>query len=74
MIIDRTGWTWEYVDEQMDIPRLIEMNRYWRAHPPVREMVQAYLGIEIRDDRDAGGSQGDVDGLIALFGGIGGRI
>ena len=50
------------------------MNRYWRMHPPLREMVQAYLGIEINMD-DGGQHAGqDLDGLIALFGGIGGSL
>ena len=31
----------------MDIPRLYALRRYWAQHPPLREMVQAYLGIKI---------------------------
>ena len=31
----------------MDVPRLVAMNRFWRTNPPLREMVQAYLGIKI---------------------------
>ena len=30
----------------MDIPRLYALRRYWAQHPPLREMVQAYLGIK----------------------------
>ena len=30
----------------MDIPRLYALRRYWARHPPLREMVQAYLGIK----------------------------
>jgi len=73
LIIDRTGWSWEYIDDQMDIPRLLKMNRYWRTNPPVREMVQAYLGIAADDDKPAR-QDSNVDELIALFGGIGGKI
>jgi hypothetical protein len=59
----------------MDIPRLLKMNRYWHTNPPVREMVQAYLGIEINTDDDKPTRQdNDLDGLIALFGGIGGSL
>jgi hypothetical protein len=59
----------------MDIPRLLKMNRYWHTNPPVREMVQAYLGIEINTDDDKQARQdNDLDGLIALFGGIGGSL
>jgi hypothetical protein len=45
-VIEHTGWTWEYVDWNMDLPRLFSMSRYWRKHPSVRAMVQAYLGIK----------------------------
>lgn len=59
----------------MDVPRLLKMNRYWRTNPPVREMVQAYLGIEIAGDDDKPTRQdSNVDELIAIFGGIGGKI
>ena len=60
----------------MDIPKLLKMNQYWRAHPPLREMVQAYLGIEIGadDGRAVARQDNDMDGLIALFGGIGGSL
>ena len=58
----------------MDIPRLLKMNRYWRTHPPLREMVQAYLGIEPDADDDRQGAGQDLDGLIAIFGGIGGNL
>ena len=74
MVIDRTGWSWEYVDDHMDIPRLLRMNRYWRLHPPLREMVQAYLGIEPDADGDRQDAGQDLNGLIALFGGIGGSL
>lgn len=59
----------------MDIPRLLKMNRYWHTNPPVREMIQAYLGIEITSDDDKPARQdSNVDELIAIFGGIGGKI
>lgn len=43
-----TGWTWDYVAESMDIPRLKKMQHYWQDNPPVHVMVAAYLGIKKR--------------------------
>lgn len=39
-----TGWTWEYIDEFVTIPRLLEMSAYWRKSPPLHELVAAFVG------------------------------
>jgi hypothetical protein len=39
------GWTWEYVDQHMTLPRLSILNRYWKKHPPVHCMLAMYFGI-----------------------------
>jgi len=44
-IIACTGWTWEYIDDHMTIPRLLLMNDYWQQSPPLHTMVAAYFGI-----------------------------
>ncbi len=31
----RTGWSWEYIDDYMTIPRLEALNRHWGQFPPV---------------------------------------
>jgi len=48
-----TGWTWEYVWENMTLRRLEVMNRLWKDCPPpnislakVSAMIAAFLGIE----------------------------
>lgn len=41
-----TGWTWDYIAEHVDLPRLAALNTYWDNHPPVHVMVAAYLGIK----------------------------
>lgn len=45
-----TGWTWDYVTEHVDLPRLEALNRYWAGHPPVHVMVAAYFGIKPEDE------------------------
>ena len=29
------GWTWEYIDESMTLPRLNALTRHWTEFPPV---------------------------------------
>jgi hypothetical protein len=38
------GWTWEYIDEQMTIPRLEAITAYQREFPPQHVLIAAYLG------------------------------
>jgi hypothetical protein len=40
------GWTWEYVDEYMTLPRLSEIAEYWEHQPPVHLLVARYLGVK----------------------------
>jgi len=48
-----TGWTWDYVEWHLDIPRLVALNAHWRRFPPpvvqlarIASMVGALLGID----------------------------
>lgn len=45
-VVACTGWTWDYVAEHIDLPRLKALNLYWADNPPLHRMVAAYLGIE----------------------------
>lgn len=40
------GWTWEYIDDHMTVPRLSTFTEYWKSHPPMHLLVAAYLGVE----------------------------
>ena len=68
----------------MDIPRLYAMKRYWQQHPPLREMVQAYLGIEVKASpksktaTPSGGgesqnTEADLEDFVRIFQSAGGR-
>lgn len=46
-----TGWTWEYVGEHMDIPRLRKMQHYWEENPPLHVLVASYMGVGVRKDK-----------------------
>lgn len=41
-----TGWDWDTVVWETDLPRLQALNRYWADNPPLHKMVAAYLGVE----------------------------
>lgn len=38
------GWSWEYVDEEMTLPRLYAIWKQWKRSPPMHVMIAAYLG------------------------------
>jgi len=53
-VIGFTHWTWDQVENQMDLHRHAAMRRHWRRSPPLQQMVQGYLGIEPIEDIRAG--------------------
>ena len=64
-LIACTGWTWDYIENQMDIPRLASMNAYWAKHPPLHVMVQWFMGIEEKSVvDDLMGDDDDEDDLL----------
>lgn len=69
-----TGWTWDYVDEQMTFPRLEALNKYWRQHPPVHILVAGYIGYKAPAPIEENNNQGDMDEFIALFQNMGGTV
>ena len=46
LLITVTGWTWEYIDDHMTIPRLDEMTTYWKYQPPIHLMLASFFGIK----------------------------
>ncbi|WP_051862337.1 hypothetical protein [Ferrovum myxofaciens] len=66
----------------MDIPRLYALRRYWAQHPPLREMVQAYLGIKPEGfktepkavpHKSIQNTEADMKAFIEMFQAAGGR-
>jgi hypothetical protein len=69
-LIACTGWTWEYIDNHMTVPRLSAMTRYWNQNPPVHVLVAGYIGYEAPKTAEDGKppaapSQDDIETLIA---------
>ncbi|MDO5058585.1 MAG: hypothetical protein Q4D82_01425 [Neisseria sp.] len=52
-----TGWTWDYVCNHIDLPRLQHLNRYWRQHPPLHILAAAYMGFSAPDEAEQAAEQ-----------------
>lgn len=61
-----TGWTWEYIDESMDIPRLTALNRYWESSPPIHTMLAAFFGYEPRKQKPES-SDDEIRALLEIL-------
>ena len=44
MLVNYTGWTWEYIADHVDLPRLAALQRYWARIPPLHITVASYFG------------------------------
>jgi hypothetical protein len=65
----------------MTLPRLYEMQCYWEQHPPVGDLVAAYLGYTPVGRESAAhpakmdaGKYGSPEELMAVFGAMGGKV
>jgi len=66
----------------MTLPRFYEMQRYWEEHPPVGDLVAAYLGYKaplgatgpVARGDPAGRPYGTPDELAAEFASLGGKV
>lgn len=61
-----TGWSWEYIDEYMTLPRLHAMTEYWTQHPPVHILLGALLGIK-SSTRDTSPNSNEAEKIMAEF-------
>lgn len=43
-VITATGWTWDYIDREVDLWILNGLYIYWYSHPPTHESTFAILG------------------------------
>lgn len=62
-LIECTGWTWEYIDEFMTLPRLGRMNDYWTRIPPLHILVASYFGFDGRKPEEKREGLGSLLGL-----------
>jgi hypothetical protein len=46
-----TGWTWDYIGNNLDLPRLFSLYDYWKINPPSHLLLKAYVGYEHEEKR-----------------------
>lgn len=51
----------------MDLPSIYALQAYWRAHPPVHQLVASYMGYKVPDKKAVGQNDGDLQ-AAAEFG------
>lgn len=44
-MIAATGWTWEYLDEFLTLPRLDALTKHWERYPPVHITAALFTGV-----------------------------
>lgn len=73
-----TGWTWEYIDENMTLPRLAVMNKHWNVAPPVHISLARLNGALLEKAPEAekadGGDNKGLQDFIGDFLSGGGKI
>ena len=77
-MIDAFGWTWEYIDEEMTLPRYEAICDHWQRVPPVAVSASAiaqYLGaikLDPAPKRKAEpAKEQDMAALFEMFGASG---
>lgn len=66
-----TGWTWDYVEESLDFPRLSALSQYWQQHPPTHVLLAARYEYKPPSKKGAGiNTTDDIAALVQAFGGV----
>ena len=60
-----TGWTWDYVEETLTVPRLKALHREWERHPPLPILFAAWVGVKPKE-------HGTAEELVERIKGLGG--
>ena len=66
-IIAFTGWTWEYVGQNMTLPRLAVMQDYWKVNPPMHRLckvIAASLGVKFETKEVPKFDNAEIFGLL----------
>ena len=72
------GWTWEYIDDHMTLPRYYEISEQWAAWPPLHLAVLAYMGYEGKaseeNKKKKDSNETSFADLQQMFGGVAGQV
>lgn len=64
-----TGWTWDYVAENIDLPRMKHLGDYWAQHPPMHILMASYVGFKPQAMPSENDEQGDIAEALNALGG-----
>jgi len=70
ILIEAFGWSWEYIDEEMTLPRMEAITKRWEVVPPLSVSIASIasaLGVK-REPKKA--PEQSMDELVALMGGV----
>lgn len=63
-----TGWSWAQIEEELDLPMLIALNKYWRSHPPAHLLMAAYVGFKApAEAREHVNDPAEVEAFLRMF-------
>lgn len=65
-----TGWTWEYIDKSMTLPRWESMCEYWKNNPPQHMLMAIYIGYKPEKPKP----KNDLGELMGMFKAMGGEV
>lgn len=71
MLIDAFGWSWEYIDEEMTMPRMMAVLKRWEVVPPLSISIAGIasaLGIVKREPSRLEDKEQDFSELIGVLG------
>jgi hypothetical protein len=76
LFVLETGWSWEYIDEEMTMPRANEFVDLWKLTPPLRvtlSIIAHALGMESPESTGAApkGKKQDLGSYLEAFGSAG---
>ncbi len=74
-LIESFGWSWEYIDDEMTLPRLKAITARWSEVPPLSTtvlIIARILGYEHKPAvTSSKRSDQDVSELMGMLGGLG---
>ena len=51
--------SWDEVEEQLTLPRLTALTKYWSEHPPVHLLLAGFVGFKPEKAEEKGGTMLD---------------
>jgi len=59
--------SWQTVLDEIDLPRLEALNRYWKDFPPLHVMVRRALKIETAKTPEQNGDDAEMAAFMTAF-------